>query len=503
MTGEAILSIRNISRAFPGVLALDDVTFSVERGSIHALVGANGAGKSTLMKILSGAIIPDAGDIQLDGAPFSPSNPKEAIKAGISTIYQELNLLLQRSVIQNIVIGKEPAKMGWLDFKEARKEAKAVLEQMKAEHIPLDAAVNLLKVGEKQIVEIGKALIADCKVLIMDEPTAALNNAESEALFAIIRDMKKRGVTILYVSHRLSEIFKLADSVTVLRDGKHILTESILNVTPDNLITAMIGRQLEGVFPERNRLLGDVVLEVSGLTSTGVFQEITFTLRGGEVLAVTGLTGSGKTELGKAIFGDYPVSAGKICYFGEERHPDPTMAVARRVGYMPEDRKKEGVLEELPIQRNIGLALLPRLANAFGWINREEEKKTAEEQVLNLQIKTPTIKQLVRNLSGGNQQKVSLAKWLASGSRLLILMEPTQGIDVGVKFEIYQLIARLSKEGVAVLLISSEIPEILGLAHRILVMHNGDIKGELIAEKTDTEEILQYTFGQKKEINHG
>jgi ABC-type sugar transport system ATPase subunit len=497
MSETAILSIKNISRAFVGVLALDNVSFSVERGSIHALVGANGAGKSTLMKILSGALTRDMGDIQLDGVTFSPENPREAIEAGILTIYQELNLLLQRSVIQNIIIGKEPAKMGWLDFTQARKEVRDVLAQMKAEHIPLDATVSDLKVSEKQIVEIGKALISDCKVLIMDEPTAALNNNETEALFAIIRALKKRGVTILYVSHRLNEIFELADSVTVLRDGRHILTEPMVNVTPDSLITAMIGRQLEGVFPERNRSLGEVVLEVSGLSSSGFFREINFALRAGEVLAVTGLTGSGKTELGKAIFGDFPLSAGNIRYFGEERNPDPTMAVARRVGYMPEDRKKEGILEELSIQRNIGLALLRRLANTFGWINQEEEKKTAQEQVLNLQIKTPTIKQPVRNLSGGNQQKVSLAKWLATGSRLIILMEPTQGIDVGVKFEIYQLIARLSKEGVAVLLVSSEIPEILGLAHRILVMHNGAINGELFADNTDTEEILQYTFGQK------
>ena len=360
-----------------------------------------------------------------------------------------------------------------------------------------------LKVGEKQIVEIGKALIADCKVLIMDEPTAALNHAESEALFAIIKDLKQRGVTILYVSHRLGEIFELADTVTVLRDGKHVLTERIEKVSPDSLITAMIGRKLEGVFPERNRMLGEEIMEVSGLTSPGAFQNINFSLHAGEVLAITGLTGSGKTELGKALFGDCPITLGLIRYFGEERHPDPTMAVARRVGYMPEDRKKEGVLEELPIQRNIGLALLPRLANAFGWINQAAETKTAEEQVQNLHIKTPSLLQLVRNLSGGNQQKVSLAKWLATGSRLLILMEPTQGIDVGVKFEIYQLIAKLSKEGVAVVLVSSEIPEILGLAHRILVLHNGDLGAELNAEQTNTEEILQYTFGQKKELTHG
>lgn len=503
MSETAILSIQNISKSFPGVLALDDISFSVGRGNIHALVGANGAGKSTLMKVLSGALAPDAGEIQLDGLRLSLGNPKEAIKAGISTIYQDLNLLPLRSVAQNIIIGREPSHWGWLDFRQAKKEAKAVLKQMKAEHIPLDVTVNMLKVGEKQMVEIGKALITDCKVLIMDEPTAALNNLESEALFAIIRDLKKRGVTILYVSHRLGEIFQLADSVTVLRDGKHILTEAIGNVTPDSLITAMIGRQLEGVFPERNRILGEEVLEVTGLTSPGAFQEISFTLRAGEVLAITGLTGSGKTELGKAIFGDYPISAGKVCYFKQELHPDPTMAVARRVGYMPEDRKKEGVLEDLSVQRNIGLALLKRLANAFGWIDQEAERKAAEEQVRNLQIKTPTIKQLVSNLSGGNQQKVSLAKWLAVGSKVLILMEPTLGIDVGVKFEIYQLIAKLAKQGVAVLLVSSEIPEILGLAHRILVLHNGQIAGDLVAEKTDTEEILHYTFGQKKELIHG
>jgi ribose transport system ATP-binding protein len=491
-----ILELSRISRSFPGVQALDDVSFSVAEGSVHALVGENGAGKSTLIKVLSGALEPDAGWMAFAGRAYRPRNPRDAIRAGVSTIYQELNLLPLRSVAANVTLGKEPSNGGLLDRAAAQAQARGALELLRAAHIPLEAPVERLKVGEKQIVEIAKALLDQSRLLIMDEPTAALNSAESEALFEIIAALKAKGVTILYVSHRLPEIFRLADAVSVLRDGRHIRTAPIGEVTPDSLIADMIGRRLEGVFPPRRRDLGAVVLSVERLASPGAFENATFDLRAGEVLAITGLTGSGKTELGRALFGDCAIASGRAQVFGLSGRVDPAQAMAAGMGYLPEDRKVEGVLAEVSVRRNLALAILPRLARRLGVIDRPAERRTAQAQVDALDIKTPSLDQLVRNLSGGNQQKVALGKWLACGARLLILMEPTQGIDVGVKFEIYELIARLSREGVAILLISSELPEILGLAHRILVMRAGRVVAELDGERTDPETILRYALGE-------
>ncbi|HJW84493.1 MAG TPA: sugar ABC transporter ATP-binding protein [Anaerolineae bacterium] len=490
----SILTLDHISRSFPGVEALKDVTFSVEAASVHALVGENGAGKSTLIKILSGALEPDAGSMTFDGQAYRPRDPQQAIRAGISTIYQELNLLPLRSVAANITLGKEPARGGVLDRVEARRLARDVLDLLRASLVPLDAPVERLKLGEKQIVEIAKALLDNSRLLIMDEPTAALNSAEAEALFAIVGTLKARGVTVVYVSHRLQEIFRLADAVTVLRDGQHIRTSPIGDVTPDTLITDMIGRKLEGVFPPRHRSVGEVVLSIDRLSAERAFDDASFDLRAGEVLAITGLSGSGKTELGKALFGDWPIDAGQVRWFGAPGRATPPGAIALGVGYLPEDRKVEGMLAEVSVRRNISLAILPQLSRRLGVIDRAAEQQAAAHQTQALEIRTPSLDQLMRNLSGGNQQKVALAKWLASGARVLILMEPTQGIDVGVKFEIYELIARLSSQGVAILLISSELPEILGLAHRILVMRGGRVVAELDGETTNSEEILRHAL---------
>jgi ABC-type sugar transport system ATPase subunit len=371
-----------------------------------------------------------------------------------------------------------------------------VLGLLNASSIPLEVPVERLKVSEKQIVEIAKALLGDSRLLIMDEPTAALNSAEVESLFGIIATLKARGVTIVYVSHRLAEIFRLADVVTVLRDGRHIRTSPIVEVTPDSLITDMIGRKLEGVFPPRQRELGSEVLSVAHLSAGGAFADVSFSLRAGEVLAITGLTGSGKTELGKALFGDWPIEVGAVRLFGRASKVNPADAIVAGIGYMPEDRKVEGVLEEVSVRRNVSLAILPRLANGLGLIGRPAERQVADRQVHDLAIRTPSLEQVVRNLSGGNQQKVALAKWLACGARVLILMEPTQGIDVAVKFEIYELIARLSGEGVGIVLVSSELPEILGLAHRVLVLRQGRVVAELTGEQTNSEEILRFALGQ-------
>jgi ABC-type sugar transport system ATPase subunit len=495
-----ILSIRDISRSFPGVQALDNVSFTVEEGEVHALVGANGAGKSTLMKILSGALVADSGHITFDNQAYTPAGPSAAIRAGVSTIYQELNLLPTRSVVYNIFVGKEPNRLGFLSESRARDKAAEVLARLNATHIPINATVGELKVSEKQIVEIAKALTNRCKLLIMDEPTAALNDDESEALFKIIADLKREGVTILYVSHRLKEIFQLADTVTVLRDGKHVRTAPVSQVSPDSLINDMIGRKILGVFPPKNLKLGEEVLRLEAITATGVLKNITFGVRQGEVLAITGLAGSGKVELGKALIGDWPIDSGKIILRGERYKPSPALAKKTHIGYMPEDRKKEGVLEELSVRRNISLPSLPKLAHFLGFIQFDQENTLAQSQVDGLDIRTPSLAQIVRNLSGGNQQKVSLAKWLATGSKILLLVEPTQGIDVGVKFEIYKLIHTLSAQGTAILFVSSEISEIIGLAHRIVVLFNGQVQAILDQpDQMTEEEILQYIFGQKME----
>ena len=493
-----ILSINHINRSFPGVKALDDVTFTIERRTIHALVGANGAGKSTLMKILAGALIPDSGQILLDEEVFSPANPHEAIAAGVSTIHQELNLLPKLSVVDNIHVGKEPNHLGILDKKQAKENAQRVLAQLDAAAIPLNAIVGDLKVSEKQIVEISKALITRCKILIMDEPTAALNDAETTVLFKTIQNLKEQGVTIIYVSHRLKEVFRLADYVTILRDGKHVHTSSIDQVTPESLISYMIGRKVTDAFPKKNKVLGEDILKIKHLVSPKVFEDITFSVRRGEVIGITGLAGSGKVELGKALIGDWPIRSGQVFLNEVLFKPDPSRAKSSRFGYMPEDRKKEGVLEELSVQKNISLPSLVEISRWFGLIQFKREREMAQFEVDKLDIKTPSLAQLVRNLSGGNQQKVSLAKWLAAGSEILLLIEPTQGIDVAVKFEIYKLIHRLSTEGKAIILISSEINEILGLAHRVVVMFNGKIQGIVSSDQTNEEKILQMTFDQKE-----
>jgi ribose transport system ATP-binding protein len=496
-----ILELKGVSRSFPGVQALDDVSFGVVPGSVHAIVGENGAGKSTLIKILSGALAPDRGEIWYNGQLYRPRNPKEAIQAGITTIYQELNLLDYRSVVENVTLGQEPSRWGFVDFGSMRAQVSQVFRLLKAEYLPLDRPLETLKVSEKQIVEISKALINRSRCLIMDEPTAPLNAEEAEALFDIIETMKSQGVTIVYVSHRLNEIFRLANTITVLRDGHHIRTSSRAETNQDQLITDMIGRKLAGVFPQRNRQLGDVVLSVKGLTRAKTFDDVSFELHAGEIFAITGVSGSGKTELGKALFGDWPVDSGKIYLQGKPARMSPTRAVKFGIGYVAEDRKSEGVIQDLSVRRNLTLPILSRLANRIGLLQDKLENQAARQQIESLAIKTPSLRQALGNLSGGNQQKVSLGKWLASDARIFILLEPTQGIDVAVKFEFYHLINRLSRDGAAFVLISSEIGEILGLAHRILVMRDGEVAADLDGEHTDSEEILRFAMGTTEAPN--
>lgn len=497
----SFLRIENLSKTYIAVQALKGVSFEVQRGHTHALVGENGAGKSTLIKILSGAERADSGRIWMDGKPYHPHNPKDALDANVSTIYQIFNLMPDRSIMHNMLVGKEPHRGGVLDIQTMRQETHRVLEALNASHLKPEMTVGLLKVGEKQIIEIAKALLNQSQLMIMDEPTSALNQTEVDALFKTIALLKERGVTILYVSHRLEEIFQIADSITVLRDGTHISTRPIHEVTRDSLVEDMIGRKLSSVFPPRAPSNPDAekIMRVENLSVGRVLHNISFNLRKGEVLAVAGLSGSGKTELGKALYGDLRLSAGKITLKGQPYRPSPWKAIHRQLICLPEDRKADGVIQGLPIRRNITLSVLKQISTA-GFLNLKKERQLAGEQIQALEIKTPHMDQEVSNLSGGNQQKVALAKCLAVHPEIFILMEPTQGIDVGVKFEIYQFIADQTTQGRSVLLISSELPEILGLSHRVLVMHEGRIVAELDTSTTTQEEILRYALGEELTI---
>ncbi|HLA45062.1 MAG TPA: sugar ABC transporter ATP-binding protein [Aggregatilineales bacterium] len=496
----SFLRVNSLSKSYGVVQALRNVSFEVQKGHTHALVGENGAGKSTLIKILSGAEKADSGQIWLDETTYTPRNPKDALRANVSTIYQIFNLMPDRSIMHNVLLGKEPRNaFGLLDLQRMREQTQAVLGRLNAAHLSPEMPVEELTVGEKQIIEIARALMNESQLMIMDEPTAALNQTEVDALFEVIKRLKTQGVTILYVSHRLEEIFHLADAVTILRDGTHISTGLIENVTRDSLVEDMIGRQLSSVFPELPEVPPDAekVLYVEDLSVHKFLYDINFSLRRGEVLAVAGLSGSGKTELGKALYGDLPLKSGTIILNGMPYKPAPWTAIRRRFIYLPEDRKADGVLQELPIRRNISLSILGRLSNAFGFLDLKREREVAQYQIDALEIKTPHMDQEVMNLSGGNQQKVALAKCLAVNPDIFIMMEPTQGIDVGVKFEIYQFIAEQVKQGHSVLLISSELIEILGLSHRILVMNEGHIAAQFNTKETTQEEILRYALGEE------
>jgi len=497
VSAQPFLKIHNLSKSYPGVEALKGVSLSIHKGQVHALVGENGAGKSTLIKILAGAVLPEKGGIiEIDGEEYKPHNPADAINASVSTIYQTMNLMPERSIMFNILLGKEPAKSGLIIFREMKEKTRAVLANLNASYLDPESLVSSLKVGEKQVVEIAKALINESKFLIMDEPTAALNQAEAEALFENIRNLRESNVTILYVSHRLDEIFDLADTVTVLRDGHHISTRPINEVSRNSLVEEMIGRKLSSIFPEKANRPGVEILRVEGLTSGEALREISFSLHRGEVLAVAGLSGSGKADLGKALFGALPIDHGNFWIEGREYEPSPSNAFKNQVIFLPEDRKADGVLQELSIRRNLALSVLhTHASNRLGILNLLNERSVAQEQIDTLEIKTPSMEQKVSSLSGGNQQKVALGRCLAVDPEIFILMEPTQGIDVGVKYEIYQFILEQAAKNRAILLISSELPEILGLADRVLVMNEGRITADLPVSKTDQEEILNYALG--------
>lgn len=496
-----LVSMQGIEKYFPGVHALKNVSLELRKGEVLALLGENGAGKSTLMKILTGVYNKDEGQIFFEGKEVQIDNPKAAQELGISIIHQEFNLLPHLTVAQNIFIGREPRTKirGVLNEKELNRKAQIILDDLNLSMSP-KTRVAELSVAEQQMVEIAKALSVQCKVLIMDEPTAALTESEVEELFRVIKDLKSKGVGIVYISHRLEELEYIVDRVTVMRDGAYIGTVNYKDTTLDELISMMVGRDITEKFPKRNVNVGETILEVKGLSRKDVLKDINFKLRRGEILGIAGLMGAGRTELARAIFGADPIDTGEILLEGKPiKITSPVQAINAGIGYLSEDRKKDGVALDLDVESNVILASVMDYSNKMGIVKRKDCIEETNKQVKNLKVKTPTISQKVKFLSGGNQQKVIIGKWLCKDSKILIFDEPTRGIDVGAKFEIYQLMNKLVAEGSAIIMISSELPEILGMSDRILVMHEGEISGELDIKEASQEKIMYHATGGKKQ----
>ncbi len=506
-----LLEVELISKSFPGVLALQDVSLQVYPGEVLGLVGENGAGKSTLMKILSGVYQPDGGQIILDEKPMVLHSPRQAQDLGISIIYQEFNLMPNLSVEENVFVGREPNTGKVVRWRELRRQTEELLDQLGVQLHP-GSIVRDLSVAEQQMVEIAKALSLNARLVIMDEPTSALTDTEVSALFAIIRGLKERGLAVIYISHRLEEIFTICDRVTVLRDGQLAGELPLAQGTPDRIVRLMVGRPLGDLFrpDEAERRLKSLaerspapVLEVRGLGRTGtvqdaaaiVLEDVSFTLRPGEIVGLAGLVGSGRTEIARAIFGADDYERGDILIDGQPvRVRSPRGAIRLGIGLVPEDRKLQALVLSLAIRENLGLSILDRLSR-FGIVRLGAERALARAMVDALRVRTPSIEQKVLNLSGGNQQKVVIAKWLALHPKILIMDEPTRGIDIGAKAEVHGLMHKLAADGVAILMISSELPEIVGMSDRVLVMRQGRIAGELARRDATQEAIMALATG--------
>jgi ribose transport system ATP-binding protein len=490
MEEQYMLEMSGINKSFGGIKALENVDFKVKKGEIHALIGENGAGKSTLMKILSGAYLPDEGEIHIDGKLCSITAPLDAQKCGVGIIYQEFQLIPSLSVAENIFMGAFPYKAGGtiIDWKKLRSDAKAALQRIGFD-VDVGTQVADLSVAYQQMIEITKALNKKVQILVLDEPTSVLAPNEIEKLFDVMRSLKERGVTMIYISHKLEELFAICDSVTVMKDGAYVGTEKTADMTKDQLIGMMIGRKIETMFPKRKPIeLDEPVLEVKGLNSA-VNRDCSIFVRKGEIVGLSGLVGSGRTELVRAIFGADAMTAGEILLEGKPVSiKNPKNAVRLGIGLIPEDRKKHGVILNKPIRQNITMAAVNKIVH-MGMIKHAEEKRAANELVERLRTKTPSVESDVGDLSGGNQQKIVLSKWIFSDCKVMIFDEPTRGVDVGAKSEIYQIISTLAESGKGVIVISSEMEEIIGLCDRVYVMHEGRVTG--MVEKGDiTEDIL-------------
>lgn len=475
----SFLKFHGIIKRFPGVLALDGVGFAVERGTCHALIGENGAGKSTLGKILAGVHTADGGEIRLDGKVIHPTTPLVARKLGIAMVHQELAFCPNLSVAENLCLGDLPRRAGFVQRGELRQRALAMLATIRADIDP-DAIIGTLSTGREQLVQIAAAVGTGAKVIVMDEPTSSLSAAETAELFKLVRELKSRGITLIYVSHRIEELFALCDHITVLRDGKHVATEKIAETTPHRVVTQMIGRELLIATPNHlTREPGAERLRVESLASPGLFSNINLSVRAGEIVGIAGIVGAGRSETVQAIMGLDPAATGTITVDGKILRPGSIdAALAAGVGLVPEDRKRQGLVLGLNCRENTALAALPALSR-FGWVNRDAEHTLTQRYSQRLRVKAPSLESITAGLSGGNQQKIALAKWLARSCDVLLIDEPTRGVDVGAKAEIYQLLDELACEGKALLVVSSELPELIGLCRRILVMREGRLAGEV------------------------
>lgn len=491
---EALVLMEGIEKNFPGVHALSQCRFDLRPGEVHALVGENGAGKSTLMKVLTGIYPKDAGRIYYKGKEVEISSPRVGLLLGISMIHQELNLMPHLTVAQNIFIGREPRKSNFLlDEKKINEKTLQLFEMM---HLKLDPRTKVadLTVAMQQMVEIAKALSFNAEVLIMDEPTAALTDTEIEELFRIIRQLRDKGVGVIHISHRLEELKQISDRITVMRDGRYIDTVLTQEVTIDRIISMMVGRVIYEATPEiPENPSQETVLEVKNFNRGNVIKNVSFNLKKGEILGFAGLVGAGRTEVARAVFGADPVDSGEIYVHGKKVHiKSPLEAVKQGIGYLSEDRKRYGLALGMDVEANIVLAAFKKFLKALGWVNGAETRMTAAQYVQALSIKTPSLQQKVKNLSGGNQQKVVIGKWLTADTSILIFDEPTRGIDVGAKSEIYRLLNDLAQQGKSIIMISSELPEILRMSHRIVVMCEGRITGELSSAEATQEKIMTY-----------
>ena len=487
---EYILELQKISKSFSGVEVLHDVSFALRPGEVHALLGENGAGKSTLVKIITGVHQPDGGQILLDGEPVHFSDARESRQAGIAAIYQELSLFPDLDVAENIFAGRQPITFGGrVDWRKLYAEAGKLLESLGVK-LDLKQKARMLSIAQQQMVEIARAFSINAQILIMDEPTSSLTLHEVDDLFRLVRRLREQGTAVIFISHRLEELYTLADRVTVLRDGSYVGTKPMKEVTRDDLIRMMVGRTITNLFPKQDVTAGDVILKVENLTRAGSFYDVSFELRRGEILGLAGLVGAGRTNVARAIFGVEPPTAGQIEIDGREvAITSPQQAIALGLAYVPEDRQLHGLIPAMPLTPNISLAMLPHYAQ-MGWLQDKLERKSAYEAALQMEVRANNVWQLARELSGGNQQKVVLAKWLSTNPRILILDEPTRGIDVGTKAAVHGLMSKLAAEGLAILMISSELPEILGMSDRVLVMREGHMTGQFSRAEATQEDII-------------
>lgn len=489
------IEMRGIDKSFGSNQVLKQAGFTLESGEVHALMGENGADKSTLMKILTGVYTKDAGTVLVDGKEVNYKNPQEAEKAGIVFIYQELNVMFDLTVEENLFMGKEiHGKFGICDKKAMQKKAQEALNILGVNISPKTVMAEL-SVGQQQMVEICKALMADAKVIIMDEPTAALTQSETVALFKVIESLRKKGVSMVYISHRMEEIFELCDRITVLRDGSYIGVKNIPETNMNEIVKMMIGREIGERYPSRNVKIGKEVLKVKELTRKGTFHDVNFSVRAGEVLGVSGLMGAGRTEIMQAIFGNLSYESGTIEIDGKEvKISNPRQAMEHGIGFITEDRKTEGLMLDKSIRENISLCNLRRISKS-SVISREAEKNMVAEAIKDLHIKCFGSYHECNNLSGGNQQKVVLAKWILTNPKILILDEPTRGVDIGAKKEIYSIINKLAAQGVAIIMVSSELPEVLGMSDNIMVVREGEVRGIISYEEANQERVMTLATG--------